>query len=787
MTEQVNQQTDNRSTSVEESFDTTGFILDYIANWKWVVASVIAFCVGAVFYIYTVVPTYNVSSSVYLNGDGAQAATDAISFADNPFFSMKGQMDEDEMEILRSRDLALQVVDSLKMNYQYWAEGTLRDRPLYQEEAVSAVVDSVSLYNMTAPIYIKISQGKTSSTYNVEAKTKLNRVKDEKEFKEVSLPFEIELSQGTVTLSRNTHVAEFDYAEKIVVVNPRSAAKSLSENLLIDYAQKHSTVLNISCPTQLPRQGFDVLHSLIHFYNAQIIDDKNLSAVQTEAFILERLVMINDELRDVEQRLQEYRQRHNISDLTAQVHSNFQTQQTTQGQLADIEAQEVVISSIEATIAQADAYTPLPSATMDTGLNQIIESYNKRVAQLNRLLETSTPDNPLVRTLKEELQRDKTRILQSVASVKQGLQARRSNITALENRSESQLSALPPIDKGLQEIFREQQVKVNIYTFLLEKREEIALQKTLATPTARFINSPATDEKPLRPRKLIILFVAFVFGLLTPAGLIYLRRLIFPIFRDQEELQRLTDVPIIGEISKDNGKHESPIVIGENVATPIAELFRLLRNNIRFTKNGLGNKVILLTSAIPGEGKTFVSSNLAMTYALTGKKVVVVGLDIRRPVLASQMGIVNNKGVTTFLSGQVENINSLVQKSQYNDNLYVLPAGPIPPNPNELLMSDNMSKMMEQLRADFDYIIVDSAPIGVISDTLLIVAHTDIQLFVTRASFSTKSGLKVLHQAIADNRLSNPYVVLNGVDISSGGYRYRKYGHYSTQAANYGY
>lgn len=284
----------------------------------------------------------------------------------------------------------------------------------------------------------------------------------------------------------------------------------------------------------------------------------------------------------------------------------------------------------------------------------------------------------------------------------------------------------------------------------------------------------------------MIYIVALMLGIALPALAIFIKRFLFPVFKDQEELQRLTRVPIIGEISNDFDKKKE-IVVGENVSTAIAELFRLMRNNIGFTRNGADKKVILVSSSISGEGKTFVATNLAMTYALTGKKVVVVGMDIRRPALAHKFGLTNQQGVTTFLSGQCSDVSKLISRSTENENLYILPAGPVPPNPNELLLSQNMTRLMDQLRHDFDYVILDSAPIGLISDTFLIVPHSDIQLYVTRAGYSTKSCLKVLHQAIRNNRLTDPYLVVNGVNMTSGSYTYRKYGHYYHAKGTYGY
>lgn len=774
---------------VEDVMDTTGLLLDYLANWKWFVLSVVLCAIGAYFYIATIVPTYQVNASIYLNNESTQSKEAFALNPENPLLNMKNFIDETELEILKSRNNVIKIVDSLRMAYSYWRVGNLRDIPMYNDRAIDAEMDSIALNDLENPITITVSNSSKEGKYDIEATTVFNEIEENKKLDAVDLPCTVDLTCGSVTVTRVEQVPELEGTQKVIVRNPRSVASTLSSSLNIEFAEKAPTIVRISYNTPIPREGTDVINTLVDFYNRQIIADKNASALQTEAFILDRLVMINDELRDVEQRLQDYRQAHNISDLQQQVTTNLATTKSTQNQLAEIEAEATIINDIENTIRKANNYDPLPAVTTNTTLNQVIVKYNQKISRLTRMLETSTPDNPLVRTLQEELTRDKADILQSVASVKRGIQARRRNVAAIEGQSQSQLSALPPVDKGLQEIFREQQVKVNIYTFLLQKREEIALQKTLATPTARLIDDPSSTG-PVSPRRMVIYFLALILGLAIPAAIIFLKRFFFPIYKDQEELQRLTNVPIIGEISTDTSKDDKAIVVGPNVSTPIAELFRLLRNNIGFTKNGANKKVILVTSSISGEGKTFVATNLALTYALTGKKVVVVGMDIRRPVLAHKFGLNNQQGVTTFLSGQVADINSLLHKSDLSDNLYILPAGPVPPNPNELLLSENMGRIMEQLRDDFDYVILDTAPIGVISDSFLIIPYSDIQLYVTRASYSTKSCLKVLHQAIRDNRLSDPYIVLNGVDINSGSYSYRKYGHYyrgSSSTYGYGY
>lgn len=611
----------------------------------------------------------------------------------------------------------------------------------------------------------------------------------EKKFTGVTLPVDLELAYGNVRLERNAAEPKFESSEIIFIDNPRDMARSISDRLNIEFAKKSDRIIRVSLLDQVFSRGEDIVQVMLAFYNKNIIADKNQSAMQTEAFILERLVMINDELRDVENRLQKYRQAHSISDLKAQSSLNLQQRSEYESTLAKIMAELAMYDEIENIMKNSGEYTALPTIVTQPSLTSIIETYNTKVHRFKRTIDGSTPDNPLVVSMQEELNNDRSRILQTLSSARASLVAERDNIQRLQLARTGELASLPPVDKGYQEIFREKEVKVNIYTFLLQRREEIALQKTLATNTARLIDDPLA-EAPVSPRKMLILAAALMFGLGLPAGIIFLKRSLFPSFSTQEDLEHLTKVPVLGEICSRSKESKGEIVVGENVTTPEAELFRLMRNNISFTRAGAESRVIMVTSAVSGEGKTFITANLAMTYALMKKRVVVLGMDLRRPKLASSFGLTNRVGVTTFLSGQEKDIDKLLYQSKVNPNLYIMPAGPIPPNPNELLMSDNMTQLIETLRAEFDYVLIDSAPIGLVSDSYLITHHTDLQIFVSRANRSTPGGLKLLHDAIRAGKLSAPYIVLNDVNITSGAYSYQRYGKYgysSNHTYVYGY
>lgn len=772
----------------EDTFDLVGLLFDYLSHWKWFVVCIIIAAGLGFYYISTITPMYEVSASIFLSDENA-ANSNAVSIsASNPIIDTKSFIDETEIEILKSRNNLIKIVDSLDLSYSYYDVKSLRDYPIYGTNAIKAELDSVSLKNLSSPIEILVS--KSDNAYSFKIKTHYGSVEEEKNIIAEKLPIKVELSQGTLTLHPSKFTNKLEGTQRIKISNPNWVAARLAGCINITFAKNSATILRITCSTPIIKEGIDVINTLITFYNQDIIADKNRSAMQTEAFILDRLVLISGELKDVENRLENYRKANNITDLASQAQMSLAKKSSTEEQIAEVVAQQKMINSIESAISKQDEYAHIPQVVQDKELGSLIEVYNKKVSQLERQKESSTEDNPIIKKMQEDLAREKSQIFQNIQSAKTNLSVKHSTIAAMDSKSAGQLANLPPIDKGLQEIFREQQVKVNIYTFLLQKREEIALQKTLATPTARLIDNPL-GHGPVSPKSMTIYGVVLLIGFLIPALLIFLRRLIFPIFKDRDDLERVTSVSILGELCVAEQKNPL-IVVGENVSTPIAEMFRLVRNNIQFALTGNDKKVILVTSSLSGEGKTFVASNLALSFALTGKKTVVVGMDIRRPVLAHKYNLNNDQGITSYLSGQITNINDIIFDSGLVDNLYVIPGGPVPPNPNELLLSEQMSVMFDQLRKSFDCIILDSAPIGVVSDSYLISSYSDLQLYVTRAEYSTKRCLKVMHQAIDSGRLENCYLLLNGVNVKSNAYMYRRYGHYgsygkSGYGGGYGY
>lgn len=772
----------------EQKFDFTGLLLDILSHWKIILLSIVLFGAVAYYYALTIVPQYQVDAAIYINSETADATNKTMMELSSVMNKDMEATKNTEIQILMSQNNLMKIVDSLELSYTYYTEGKLRDIPVYHNSVpVLARMDSVELANLHSEITLNIS--KTNKGYNIEGIIQHGDDAEVKTLKDTALPAKITMSEGTITLRQSPITNTLNGDEIIKIHNPRSIAARLSNSIAFRPVPEAPSVLNMDMLTPCIEEGVDIFKALIIFYNKQIIEDKNRSAMQMEAFILDRLVMISGELRDVEDRLKRYREQHNIANLTAQTDLNLNVSSTNEAEIASVDAQIALLKDIESQVTRRDSYDLLPNFSNDATVTQSIATYNQTVQNYQRSMESMGESHPSLAPMRDELMQLKAQVISNIGAARNALSKRRSSISTLKNRSEGQLAAQPTIDKGLNEIFREQQVKVNIYTYLLQKREEIALQKTLATPTVQFINNPS-GYGPVSPNRSLYLAIGLIIGLLIPLVIITLRRILFPKFNDKEDLERLTNVPILGEICKAD-ETESDVVVGDGLSTPVAELFRLLRNNIDFTGANIGNgnsKVILITSSISGEGKTFITYNLAATYALTNKRVVVVGLDIRRPVLARVSGLSNRTGVTTYLSGQTNDLDSLIQPSNFSENLFVIPAGPVPPNPNELLLSSRMKEMFNQLRNSFDVVIVDSAPIGMVSDTFLISPLSDMQLYVTRAGVSTKRSLTTLHDAVRTRRLKHPYLVLNYVNVGSTAYIFRRYGHYGYYGyKTYGY
>ena len=754
--QQGNEQEENNG------FDFTLFFLECISHWKWFLLSLVVVLGLAVYYTMRSVPIYNVKALVLMVDKWSKTESDVLtqslgitSGVDNIF---------NEIEVMRSRTIVKKVVDDLDLYASYNMKGKMRNQPLYNNTPFVIRPDSATnIEQMQTAVKFTIKPATADGTFHITADYTFEKEKKKAEFTTKEYPYAAYVpAVGTFIIE---HVMGYDSIQNelyVTVRNPNDVAKSIASGLKISQFDKNTLLLDISYNTPIQQMGIDIINRVVYYYNEDGIAEKNRAANNTEAFINKRLVAIQKELSSVEEEVEQYRTQRGLTDISSEAQLYLQQTGEADKERSELDVQLSLVEYVETFLGESDnIFSPIPALGItDDGLRAVIGDYNKAIAERERLLSTSSENNPVVQ------------------EYTQNIRALRSNVTEIEEK----IRNVPQYERELTDIMRQQRIKENLFVFLLEKREENALTQTLAVGDARMIDEPSSAGI-VAPQKMKIFFGAFIIALLIPGCIIFLKRLMFPAFQDKVELERLTHIPVLAELPH-NGSNDF-FVVKEKSNDAIAELFRLLRNNLQFCFSSPDKKVVLVTSSVSKEGKTFVSSNLAVSFALTGKKVLLVGLDIRRPRIAYHFDLPNKKGVTNYLSGQISDIDELIQHSGKVETLDILSGGPIPPNPNELLLNPNLDKLFAELRNRYDYIIIDSAPVCMVSDSFLINRVVDVTLFVTRAAYTSRNHIKALNPLAVNNKLNSLYLCINDVNITSHTYSYRKYG-YSYGTSTYG-
>ena len=769
-------------------FDFTLFLLECLSHWKWFLLSLIVVLGFAVYYTMRSVPIYNVKALVLMVDKWSKTESDVLtqslgitSGVDNIF---------NEIEVMRSRTIVKKVVDDLDLYASYSMKGKVRNQPLYNNTPFVVRPDSTTnIGQMQTSLNFTIKPATADGTYNIEVKYVFEKERKEVEFATKEFPFTAYIpAVGTFVIE---HVMGYDSIQNELYVtlrNPNDVAKSIASGLKISQFDKNTLLLDISYNTPIEQMGIDIINRVVYYYNEDGIAEKNRAANNTEAFINKRLVAIQKELSTVEEEVEQYRTQRGLTDISSEAQLYLQQTGEADKERSELDVQLSLVEYVETFLGESEnIFAPIPALGItDDGLRSVISDYNKAIAAREKLLSTSSENNPVVQEYTQNIKALRSNVLQGVASTRRGIELRKKDIQRQDSEIEEKIRNVPQYERELTDIMRQQRIKENLFVFLLEKREENALTQTLAVGDARMVDEPTSDGI-VAPQKMKIFFGAFIIALLIPACIIFLKRLMFPAFQDKVELERLTNIPVLAELPH-NGSNDF-FVVREKSNDAIAELFRLLRNNLQFCFSSPEKKVVLVTSSVSKEGKTFVSSNLAVSFALTGKKVILVGLDIRRPRIAYHFDLPNKKGVTNYLSGQITDIDELIQHSGKVDTLDILSGGPIPPNPNELLLNPNLDKLFAELRERYDYIIIDSAPVCMVSDSFLINRVVDVTLFVTRAAYTSRSHIKALNPLAVNNKLNSLYLCINDVNITSHTYSYRRYGYGDgpTTYGSYGY
>ena len=578
-----------------------------------------------------------------------------------------------------------------------------------------------------------------------------------------------------------------------IVSHPFGIAKGYQGALSITPTTKATSVATVSLIDTNVERGQDFINKLMEMYNRNTNNDKNEVAEKTREFINERIKIIDEELGNTEEKLETFKRNAGLTDISSDAQLAVSGNAEYERKRVENGTQINLVRDLARYINNpSNEYEVLPSniGLTDNGLTTQLDRYNELVIERKRLLRTSTENNPMIVNLDMSIRTMRTNVKTALDGTLQGLLIVKADLDREANRFSRRISDAPRQERQYVSIARQQEIKAGLYLMLLQKREENAITLAATANNAKIIDEPVAAGGPVSPKPKMIYMIALVMGVALPVGIIFLIGLAKFKIEGRGDVKKLTCLPIVGDVPLTEEKTGS-IAVFENQNTLMSETFRNVRTNLQFMLKD-DQKVILVTSTVSGEGKSFISANLAISLSLLGKKVVIVGLDIRKPGLNKVFNIPRKEqGITQYLANPEKNLMELVQTSDVSKNLYILPGGTVPPNPTELLARDGLDKAIETLKKNFDYVILDTAPIGMVTDTLLIGRVADLSVYVCRADYTRKAEFTLVNELASENKLPNLCTVINGLDLQKKKYGYYygygKYGKYYGYGKRYGY
>lgn len=767
-----------------------------VLHWYWIVLSTIV-ALGAAFgYLKYTRPVYASNMKILVKDEdsrsrmyrGGQLALESMGVISN------SNGFDNELEILTSSNISQRVVKSLKLYVSYELDGRLRNHELYKNNPYIVDMPENQLVDLHSLIQLKIDR--QGDGVHVAGEIYVPRSKEpilfERSVKE--LPGSFNTPVGTITLQRNPGVgAELPEKAMYATIMPLEyAAKAYGSRLSVSASSKTTTVAVLNYLDTQPERAIDYLNELFRSYNEDANEDKNEVALKTEEFLKNRISAIREELDATESNLESYKKKNELINLTNDASNALNKLTEYQKEQVELETQlNLVTALLDYVDDPRNAFNVVPSnlGLKDADMSNLLNKYNENVLQRNRLLKSSSPENPYVKRLTAQLEEMWPTIRLSLKSVRENILTQKRSAEDQYNLFSRRVGEVPTQERSLNNIIRQQEIKVELYLMLLQKREENYISLNSTAAKARVIDDPRSTGK-VSPKTKVILLGALVLGLCFPVGLIYLLGLLRYRIEGREDVEMLTKIPVLADIplAPKSLDGELSLAVRENSNDMMEEAFRGLRTNLRFILSEKEN-VIACTSCIPGEGKTFVSTNLAMSLALLGKRVIIVGLDIRKPRLVKLFGLSSDhRGITTFLSsnsGDFQDLDKQIHHAVLNPNLDVLPAGVIPPNPGELISREQLDHAIALLREHYDYVIVDTPPVGLVSDTLSAARVADMTIMVCRADYSPRNNFQLINALHHDNKMPKITLVLNGIDLKKRKYgyyygygKYGKYGHY---------
>ena len=793
----IDERKDKLGEQSEEQVNIQELLFRYLIHWPWFVVSIIICIACAWGYLRLTTPIYNISATVLIKdekkGGGASMSSDLEKMGLEGFISSSSNVDN-EIEVLRSKSLAREVVNNLGLFVTYMDEDEFPSKELYHTSPVLVSLTHQEADKLPGRMEINMILQPTG-VLGVQITV------GEKEYRKQfdKLPAVFPTDEGTVAFFANNDTLSAVCPENITkerhitafINRPFSVLKEYVNSLSIAPTSKTTSVVVISLENTNTRRGRDYINKLLEMYNINANNDKNEVAQKTAEFIDERIGIISKELGSTEQDLENFKRSAGITDLNSEAQIALTGNAEYEKKRVENQTQINLVMDLQRYM-KGNEYEVLPSniGLQDAASAGAIDRYNQMLVERKRLLRTSTENNPTIINLDTSIRAMRTNVQATLDATLKGLQITKEDLAREASRYSRRINDAPTQERQFVSIARQQEIKSGLYLMLLQKREENAITLAATANNAKIIDEALADDNPISPKKTIVYLAALVLGVGLPVGVIYLIGLTKFKIEGRADVEKLTSLPVVGDIPLADEKTGS-IAVFENQNNLMSETFRNVRTNLQFMLEN-GKNVILVTSTISGEGKSFISANLAISLSLLGKKVVIVGLDIRKPGLNKVFNIPKKEhGITQYLTNTTANLMDFVQPSDINKNLFILPGGIVPPIPTELLARGGLEKAIETLKANFDYVILDTAPVGMVTDTLLIGRVADLSVYVCRADYTHKAEFTLINELAENNKLPNLCIAVNGLDLNSRKYGYYygygKYGKYYGYGKRYGY
>lgn len=782
------QETTNPNLPVEtnetQEIDIKQLIFTFLSKWYLFAISTILLLAAGVVFLKMQTPVYEVNTSVLIKEEQNNMQEQFL-LEDMGMSGFSKSNIDNEIGIFKSPDMICKIVTDLEhyTTYRYVNPTNFYEPDLYKNSPLYVRWEDVEPDKIPCTVTLTFTK-QGNEGFKVEAEYQKNT----QTLTIDKLPTIITLPVGKFYIAKHEEVAMENRPLEVTIMNAMAMAKNIIKNMTIVTTTKQSTQLDITLKSEITQKGEDFLAALIEEYNRQAAEDKNKVAYNTAVFIDERLKNIAMELGDVEYQVEAFRKEKQVTDIPTQVESYFEKSSSYDAKRLEIETQLNLITYIQNFISNPENKNKLiPNLGItDPGLLAVIKSYNELLMERERVQTSASEINPSAKQLNNQIAAMHESIRASLANEKNACEIALRDLERENTLTTSKIHSIPTVSRQYADILRQQEVKSALYTYLLQKREETNLTQAGVAPKAKIIARPHSSSNPVSPRTSLVLLLFFLIGLSIPAIILFLKDYFQTKITGMGDMANLKDINIIGDIIKvENISDRDIIVVKPNDTSVVNEMFRTLRNNLLFMLSEKDQNVILVTSTVTNEGKTFIAANLARSLSLMDKKTILIGADIRKPKLAKAVGVPKREiGLSSYLAGQIQDYNEIIE--QVENNFYLLQSGPIPPNPNELLSRRRIGELLSELKKEFNYIVIDSAPVGVVSDTFMLAKYADACLYVVRENYSEKDTISFINNIVHDKRLRNVAVVLNmAVNIKNQG-RY-KYGYKYSYRYRYGY